>query len=480
MQQNKVARLFSRCSPTTRIIALTIVTASVGGFVVGWFALSPSSQSSSSLPKERSNSLPELVQVTHKFPLLPADIRCDHETPSVADAQGRILVAWATQTGDSERTITLARSSDGGTTFETPVPFRKVPITRFTTKGQGGKGWTFSTNVAPRLAANQASVFLAWVEAMNGGPQVKFLVARSNDGGQTFSDPVCVNGIEAVRPGFTTLSTGPDGSVSCAWLDGRHQAQQPFVSISDRAGAEFRVEKMVYAGPEGKGVCPCCDLATVRAGDGTVFIAFRNAEAGNRDVCVTRARADGGFEPPVAVTAAHWPFNGCPHDGPSLALCGERLHVLWMDAHSGKRRVYHAHTGLADLRFSPLEVDASAVGEQGHPYLATDSDGTLHAAWDESLSDEPGTSAKEDAGSQHNHSGHYQHGTPMVGRGRAIRYVRLSQAGKVFDAANAVAPRPGTFQMQPRLTIGPSGRVYIVWNELTADSKSVVFARLAR
>ncbi len=58
--------------------------------------------------------IPDTVAVNNgrsEFPLRPADVAEDRETPAVAvDADGRVLVAWATVSGENERTIHLVRS----------------------------------------------------------------------------------------------------------------------------------------------------------------------------------------------------------------------------------------------------------------------------------------------------------------------------------------------------------------------------------
>jgi hypothetical protein len=447
---------------TRLLLIIGLPVACLVGFALGWYVLSRPAD------PEPPPAPAALAEAVHRFPLSAEDVRLDRETPAVAaDARGRVLLAWAAASGDLEHTLWLARSADGGMTFDAPAAFRKVPIYRYTSSK--GKEMTFSTNAVPRLAADGDAIYLGWTEAVGGGPRVDFLVARSTDGGQTFSEPLRAHGDEAVKPGFTALTTGPDGGVACCWLDGRQKAQLPFCSLLPAGAEAFRPEALAYGGPGGKGVCPCCATDVLRTADGTTFVGFRNNDDDYRDVCVARAAAGGGaFEEPVTVNAERWRFSGCPHDGPSLALFDGRLHVAWMDAHDGRRRVYHASAALPDLHFAPHACCPSAPGEQGHPRLAA-GDGRLHAVWDGSLGDEPPAPA---------HEGH-SHGAPpaLGGPGRAIMYARLAADGE-FGAAHAIDPRPGAFQVNPALAPGPSGSVLVAWNEITESGKSVGFARV--
>ena len=143
----------------------------------------------------------------------------------------------------------------------------------------------------PRLIdEGPGKIALAWVEAIDGGPQIEFRVVGPGDGGKTFANPIAVHGTGAGRPGFTAASTGGDGSLVCAWLDGRNGGQQPFVSVQPKPQDVFGGEQLVYAGPSDKGICPCCDLAVVRDTAGATFVAFRNADGGYRDIYVVVLR----------------------------------------------------------------------------------------------------------------------------------------------------------------------------------------------
>lgn len=451
-----------------RTIVLTVALTGAVGFALGWLMFAP-----------RSNQVPAdepaaLADVTHTFELLPADVQCDRETPALCvDPEGRLTLAWSSQTGELERTLWLTRSLDGGVTFEAPVAFRKVPIHRHVRK-MDGKERAFTSNVLPRLATHQSVVYLGWVEAVQGGPRVDYLLARSHDGGKTFDQPVTVHSDAASRPGYTALAVDGAGVVTCAWLDGRNKSQQPFCSVSSvagtTAGKPFAAEQLVYAGAD-KGICPCCDLAATRSADGATFVAFRNAKAGYRDIWIARADDGAGFDAAVPVTHDHWRFDGCPHDGPTLALTGDRLHVAWMDAHAGKRRVYFASSPLTDLTFAPRELASSAPGDQGHPKIIAAANGMLHLVWDGSL--------QEDAPEPASETGHHHHGARLQGSGRAIVYTRSPDAGNNFAPPRMIAPRPGAFQIQPALAVSSTGVVFVAWNELSTTGKSVVFARLS-
>ncbi len=458
-----------------RTIAATALLAAVLGFAVGWLA--PKGRHTPGVTRTAMRPAPEAppagpVAVAHRFALLPADGTADRETPAVAVAPGgAVVVAWASQACDLECTLYLTRSTDGGLTFGTPSPWRTVPIYRFASRGEG-RAMTFSTHVLPRLAASRDALYLGWVEAIDGGPTVRYLVARSDDGGATFSDPVPAHGDGASRPGFTALWADPEGEgIACGWIDGRNRAQQPFFAARPGGSEGFGRESLVFAGPDGRGICPCCDVAVTRV-KGDTFVAFRNSDSGHRDIWVARGGGE-GFGPPSPVTRDPWTFQGCPHDGPSLATLKDRLVVAWMDAHTGRNRVYVAGSPAADLAFEPRELGPSSRGAQGHPRLVAGRDGVLHAVWDEGLG--PAGAAPDPKAAGHGHG----HGPDLSGGGRAIMYASSRDGGEHFGPRVALDPRPGAYQTQPSLAAGPDGALFAAWNEIDQDGKRVVVARLA-
>ena len=453
----------------TRLMAV----AAIGGFVVGWltFGDKPEEITAARPSAGAEGAKPSTpARQRREFPLRPADAQADRETPAVAvDGRGRVLLAWASQAGDSERTLTLARSTDGGATFHPPVDWRKVPIYRYTSKSKG-KDVAYSTHVLPRLASSGDSIHLGWVEAIDGGPGVAYYVATSVDGGLTFSEPIRAHGAGAVKPGFTGMAAAPDGSILCAWLDGRAKGQRPYSAVKSAHSEGFEPEQLVFEGPDGKGVCPCCDVAIAQAPGGARFVAFRDNDGGNRDIVVGRSRpGDGSYSPPSPVATDHWKLDGCPHDGPSMVLTSDRLHLAWMDAHSGKNRVYTANSPATELAFAPRELAPGSPGAQGHPKLASTASGRLVAVWDESIGDAPTAPV----------GGHGEHGhaPSPAGGGRSIMVATGDADG--FGPPKAIAPRPGAFQLQPSIALGPDGTAFVAWNEVDEDGKRVVFAKVA-
>jgi hypothetical protein len=138
------------------------------------------------------------------------------------------------------------------------------------------------------------------------------------------------------------------------------------------------------------GVCYCCKTALVAAADGAIYAAWRHVYAGNlRDMAFTLSR-DGGrtFAPPIRVSEDKWVLEGCPDDGPAMAVDAQsRVHLAWptlvMDGPGGEPTIGIFYASSRDGRSFTARERVPAEGLPHHP-RAVVSGGTLVLAWDES------------------------------------------------------------------------------------------------
>jgi hypothetical protein len=253
-----------------------------------------------------------------------------------------------------------------------------------------------------------------------------------------------------------------------------------FAAVRPAGSEEFLADRLVFAGPNETGVCPCCPTETRFHADGTVLVAYRSQVDGYRDTWICRGDPGTGFafSAPVPVVPPTWKFDGCPHDGPSLAISQEWVHVAWMDAHTGRQRVYYGRAKWADLKFTVQELHSAGPGTQGNPKLCLDAEGRLHAVWEESLQEEPLPSAEHAAGAGgHHHSREASGHGVTSGAGRAIMYACSPRADGQFESPQPVSPKPGHFQIRPAVAAGNSGKsgsLVAAWMEISESGKRLV------
>jgi len=318
-------------------------------------------------------------------------------TPALTVA-GRTLAAVWTATRDGATNVYLATSDDGGLMFSEP---KRV-------NDQDGDA-SANNEQPPRvvLSGSGATRTLAvfWSKR-NEGPQKTrrdaIRMARSSDGGRTFSPAGFAHdsALSGAR-GWESLAVDSGGRVHAVWLDGRdaerkmaeaaahsgmaHQGQPPQDVYHSMIGADGRITESVIA----TGVCFCCKTAVAVDARGSVYAAWRHIFPGSmRDIAFAKS-SDGGsrFDPLIRVSEDHWELNGCPEDGPTLAVDQSGIiHIAWatvVNVGEPQKALFYA-TSRDGKSFSPRARLAVVSGATpGHPQLTLTPDGGAAIAWDE-------------------------------------------------------------------------------------------------
>jgi hypothetical protein len=191
----------------------------------------------------------------------------------------------------------------------------------------------------------------------------------------------------------------------------------------------------------------------VTSGD-HVYAVWRHVFAGGfRDMAYTASRNRGKtFAPLTRVSEDHWKIDGCPDNGPSIAIDrSQRAHVVWPTPGDGKT--------LSDLAlFYAVSRDGASFGprtripSQGpasHPQIVSGTDGSMVVGWDEIVD-----------------------GTRRLGMTRA----RVSSTGVVtFEALAMPEVTPGAWY--PALASSPRG-VVATWVRPMGKSSTIGVATL--
>ncbi len=240
-------------------------------------------------------------------------------------------------------------------------------------------------------------------------------MARSDDGGRSFGHETTVQGSDAAgNRGWEATAVDRDGHVAAIWLDHRelaggssatmpmhHDGQDHSAhgAVSDGA-ARAEMSKLYFGfvdSPEAPrpltgGVCYCCKTALAAGSDGSLYAAWRHVYPGNiRDIAFTLSR-DGGrtFSTPTRVSEDKWVLDGCPENGPAMAIGTQgRIHLVWPTLVSGSTpdseptlALFYA-TSDDGHSFSARQR-LGTEGMPGHAQMAINgADGSLLVVWDE-------------------------------------------------------------------------------------------------
>jgi hypothetical protein len=317
-------------------------------------------------------------------------------TPSLA-VNGRDIAAVWTASRDGVANVFVSTSADAGVTFSEPRRVNDVD-------GDA----TANNEQPPRVAISRSgstrAITVVWSKR-NEGPQRTrrdaIRMARSVDGGRTFAPAAFAHdsALSGAR-GWESLTVSADGRVHAVWLDGRDAERKMAEAAHSGVAHKGQPPQDIYHGtiaPDGRiaesviatGVCFCCKTAVAVGARGEVYAAWRHIFPGSmRDIAFAKS-SDGGrrFDPFVRVSEDKWELNGCPEDGPTLAVDqAGMLHIAWatvVNEGEPQKALFYA-TSRDGKTFSPrVRLRVAAEAMPGHPQLALTSDGGAAIAWDE-------------------------------------------------------------------------------------------------
>jgi hypothetical protein len=221
----------------------------------------------------------------------------------------------------------------------------------------------------PSIAVSGRNVFAQWREKAGKGRRI--LLARSNDGGVTWSKPVTPHPLMDREFGFVSMLPLADGTARIAWLDGRAKETELRAATMSMAGT------LSAAAVVDARVCDCCQTEMTMTPRGPVVV-YRDRSANEiRDIAIAQPVANAHS---ALVHKDDWHLTGCPVNGPRIVANGARAAVAWYTAANGNPSVLVAfsHDGGATFA-APIRVDA------GHPAGRADvallGDGSAVVTW---------------------------------------------------------------------------------------------------
>jgi hypothetical protein len=301
------------------------------------------------------------------------------DDPTVAmDEDGVVAVAWADQA--RQDVFLQIFEPDGTERFAEPVNVSRSPgifswLPRMLITGGEGR-----------------EVAVLWQDIVfsGGSHGGEIFFARSTDGGATFDEPRNLSNTVAGagkgrftrdhwHNGSLDLAIGPDGTLYAAWTEYEGAL---WLARSTDGGASFSAP-LHLAGDDAR---PTRAPSLAVDGEGNVHLAWIGGEAPAADIHLTHS-LDGGqtfAEPRVAIA------SGGHTDAPKIAVDGEgRLHLTYGKSPGGLFDRYHvrytrSHDGGQTFE-APSDISgphAEQFASAAFPSLGVDDAGRVHIVWE--------------------------------------------------------------------------------------------------
>ncbi|MDA0892465.1 MAG: sialidase family protein [Proteobacteria bacterium] len=207
-----------------------------------------------------------------------------------------------------------------------------------------GPNWFVNWADTPALAVLDNGDWVAfWLErndpTMLEGYDIR--VVRSTDRGATWSTPISPHrdGTKT-QHGFVSMIAAGDDRLLMAWLDGRRAAATASHTSDDsthdhesapmtlRSAVLNRASQISEEFEIDEKTCSCCQTDMARWA-GQALIVYRDRTDDEvRDISVAQ-RTLARWESPKAIHNDGWKIEGCPVNGPAIAVSGRKGLVFW-------------------------------------------------------------------------------------------------------------------------------------------------------
>lgn len=277
-----------------------------------------------------------------------------------ATADGRIVMSWVEKLAEKRYALRFAiRDANGWSEIRTVSE---------------GDNWFINWADFPSvIALRDGSLAAHWlVKSANATYAYDVNIARSHDGGRTWSTPVVPHTDKTqTEHGFVSLLPLPDGRVGAVWLDGRNMKD---MKDDDEHAPAPQSMTLRYAAIDAGGelseeaqlderVCECCQTAATLTSEGVIAVYRDRSDTEVRDISTVR-QSNGTWTSPSAIHADNWKINGCPVNGPTIAADNAHVAVAWYTQANDQAHVMLAFSNDAGATFGkPMVVDdGQAVG----------------------------------------------------------------------------------------------------------------------
>lgn len=318
------------------------------------FGCTPTTSDSLSSQNTSNSAQPADQPLTIRPSQSPTD--ADSREPDLSATQdGRIIASWVEKIGEKRYALRYAfRDQSEWTEPQTIAQ---------------GENWFINWADFPSvISMRDGSLAAHWlVKSGVGTYAYNVNIARSSDGGKTWSKPIVPHlDNTQTEHGFVSLIALNDGRVGAIWLDGRnmehmkeeHDEAKPLpVSMTLRYAAIDGNGKISDEAQLDERVCECCQTSAALTSDGVVAVYRDRSQTEVRDIYTIR-NSGGEWALPQAVHADNWEINGCPVNGPAVAADGRNVVVAWYTGVGEAPHVKVAFSSDAGATFgNPIQVD---------------------------------------------------------------------------------------------------------------------------
>ncbi len=266
---------------------------------------------------------------------IPISYENSNAQPNLVSFNGSLSLSWISSKEEKKASLNYSQYKEGR--------WIKPQVIA------SGSDWFVNWADFPAHAINQNIIITSHLKKSASGTYTYDVVLNLQKlSGEKIRENFILNtdGVKAEH-GFVSIIANNEKGFFITWLDGRNTIEKKldgnhkpmtirFAEITDKG--DIIKESELDAS-----TCDCCQTSIATTDDGPIVVYRDRSEKEVRDIYSVK-NINGTWEKPSAVHDDRWIINGCPVNGPKVAVNSKNLAVAWFT-------VYNDHP-LVNVSFS--------------------------------------------------------------------------------------------------------------------------------
>jgi len=293
---------------------------------------------------------------------IPFSYENSNAQPNLVSSDGSLSLSWISSKEENEASLNYSQYIEGR--------WIKPQIIA------SGSNWFINWADFPAHAINQDLIITSHLKKSASGKYTYDVVLNLQKlSGEKIKEDFLLNtdGIKAEH-GFVSIIANNKKGFFITWLDGRNTIEKKI--DGDHKPMTIRFAEITDKGDVIKeseldaSTCDCCQTSIAITDDGPIVVYRDRGEKEVRDIYSVK-NINGTWEEPNEVHDDGWIINGCPVNGPKVAVNSKDLAVAWFTVSNGNPLVNVSFSKNNGNSFgAPLKVnDHDALGRVDVSFL---------------------------------------------------------------------------------------------------------------
>jgi len=279
--------------------------------------------------------------------------------PYLFSHRSELLMSWTEKENDSVFGLYFSKYANGMWSEKSAI--------------KKGKNWFVNWADFPAISGEHDNLISYYLKKSDAETYAyDIFLKQSNDAGRSWNiENKLHSDTTKSEHGFVSLTPSNNNSFFISWLDGRNtKSMDHGHEHGQGAGAmQIRVAEVKSDGEIqhefelDSRTCDCCNTSTALTDDGPIVVWRDRSDQEIRDIYYAKLK-DGIWSKSKPVFQDNWKINGCPVNGPKVAVQENSVAVAWFTAADDIPKVKLSFSkDMGDNFMEPLQINqGKAIG----------------------------------------------------------------------------------------------------------------------